>query len=182
MQPFKITNGVDGEAWETHRATIRRLYLDLGMTLTQVMHVMLAAHDFKASVKMYKNRLATWKLDSKYLRRNQVKQMARTKVAREAAIKSSAFLSKGQPIDEETVRRYVKKHGYSTLEQFDQAASPHTPDDDIVCYTPADSPLTKNAEEDDVGMTGISLQALDGSVPGNVCSTLSCPAFIIQGA
>jgi hypothetical protein len=145
------------EAWDTHRATIKRLYLDEGKTLPQVMVVMLTDHNFKASVKMYKRRLTSWKLDNKHLKRNQVKQIARTKVVRETAGKSTAFLSKGQRVDEEKVRQYVKKHGYSSLEEFDQAASPLTPDKDIVCYTPASSPSTPQAEEDEVDMMSIPL-------------------------
>jgi tetratricopeptide (TPR) repeat protein len=48
------------EAWEAHRATIIRLYRDEDRTLKDVMQIMQAQHDFRATAKMYKSRLTAW--------------------------------------------------------------------------------------------------------------------------
>ena len=183
MQSFNIPY-VKSEAWDAHRATIKTLYLDKGKNLPQVTDVMLTDHNFKASVKMYKRRLSSWKLDAKHLKKNQVKQTARTEVTREAAGKSTALLNKGRQVVEEKVRRYLKKHGYSSLEEFDQAASPLTDDKDIVCYTPAVSPLTTQAEEDEVDMMNISLHPNAMACPnhhsGKEYSVIPVPRCLTQ--
>src|SRR5258708_30098314 len=48
------------EAWEAYRATIIRLYRDEDRTLKDVMQIMQAQHDFRATAKMYKSRLTAW--------------------------------------------------------------------------------------------------------------------------
>lgn len=67
-------------------------------------------------------------MDCKYLKKSEVKQIVHAKVARNAAGKRSAFKSKKRQIDLASVQRYLKKHGFPSLEAFDRVASPFTHD------------------------------------------------------
>ncbi|KAI1390288.1 Clr5 domain-containing protein [Hypoxylon trugodes] len=65
------------DAWEGHRSLIERLYIDENKTLSEVMGIMESEHDFKASVKMYKTRLARWRLTKNITARPRVIQNLR---------------------------------------------------------------------------------------------------------
>lgn len=54
--------------WETHRATIIRLYVDEDRTLRDLMRIMQAQHGFNGTIKMYKRRLTAWNV-RKYMTR-----------------------------------------------------------------------------------------------------------------
>jgi hypothetical protein len=136
----KVSQGPSGGTWELHRSTIKRLYLDEDKPLPKVMEIMQRDHNFKASIKMYKQHLSSWKIDGKNLKRSQVKQIARRKFERDAVHKPSNFFIKGREVDINNVLRNVKKHGFSCLEDFYHAASPVTYMSDVECITPARSP------------------------------------------
>ena len=138
----KISEGPSPDMWEQHRSTIKRLYLDEDKTLPQIKQIMEHEFKFKATSKMYKRRFTLWKIDGKNLKRAEVKQIARRKVERDAVGKSSRFSKKGREVDMADVRQYLRKHGFSTLEQFNQAASPGAYNGDIVCSTPSRSPVS----------------------------------------
>jgi hypothetical protein len=138
----KISEGPSSDIWEQHRSTIKRLYLDEDKTLPQIKQIMEHEFKFKATSKMYKRRFTLWKIDGKNLKRAEVKQIARRKVERDAVGKSSRFSKKGREVDMTDVRQYLRKHGFSSLEQFDQAASPGEYTGDIVCLTPSRSPAS----------------------------------------
>lgn len=91
---------------------------------------------------MYKRRLALWKLDGKYLKKSQVRQIARLKVGRDAVGKRSRFSIKGQEVRIDNVQRYLRNNGFSSFEDMVQATSPGSLDDDIACYTPGRSPMS----------------------------------------
>jgi hypothetical protein len=135
----KISEGPSPDIWEQHRTTIKRLYLDEDKTLPQIKQIMEHEFKFKATSKMYKRRFTLWKIDSKNLKRAEVKQIARRKVERDAVGKSSRFFKKGREVNMADVRQYLRKHGFSTVEQFNQAASPGEYNGDIVCSTPSRS-------------------------------------------
>ena len=135
----KILAGPSPREWELHRPTIRRLYLDEDWSLPRVMRIMQKEHRFKASTKMYKSRFKSWKMDSKNLKKAEIKQIAQTMVVRDAAGKRSAFQYRGRQLNEQNVVRHVKKHGFSTVADYVEAASPFAHNDEIRCYTPAES-------------------------------------------
>jgi tetratricopeptide (TPR) repeat protein len=142
-QPLtKVSEGPSDDIWGLYRSSIKRLYLDEDKTLPQVMEIMKRDYDFKASIKMYKRRLGLWKLDGKNLKRPEVKQIARRKVERDAVGKSSKFFIKGREVHMDNIRRYLKKQGISSLEELDQVPSPVTYNCDVVCTTPAHSPIS----------------------------------------
>ena len=138
----KISEGPSPDMWEQHRSTIKRLYLDEDKTLPQIKQIMEHEFKFKATSKMYKRRFTLWKIDGKNLKRAEVKQIARRKVERDTVGKSSRFSKKGREVDMADVRQYLRKHGFSSLEQFNQAASPGEYSGDIVCLTPSRSPVS----------------------------------------
>jgi hypothetical protein len=135
------STGPPPDTWELNRATIQRLYLEEKKTLPQVMQTMKLDYGLNATVKMYKRRLRLWKMDSKNLRRREVKHIAQLKVERDAVGKASHFSINGRTLDMEHVQRYLKKHGFSSLQDLNRAASPVTEDADVDCSTPADLPL-----------------------------------------
>ncbi|KAI8632802.1 Clr5 domain-containing protein [Xylariaceae sp. FL1651] len=50
------------EDWDAHQETIRRLYLDEKRPLKDVVVIMESQYGFRATAKMYKTRLAKWKM------------------------------------------------------------------------------------------------------------------------
>ncbi|KAK8126989.1 uncharacterized protein PG998_002748 [Apiospora kogelbergensis] len=48
-------------AWDQYKPAIKRLYIDENLPLPQVMEDMIKTYDFKASIKMYKDRFREWK-------------------------------------------------------------------------------------------------------------------------
>ena len=127
------STGPSAGEWELHQPTIKRLYLDQDRTLPDVMKIMQQQYSFKASTKMFKRRLTLWKMDSKNLKKSEVKQIAHMKVVQDAAGKRSAFQIKGRQIDARDVVRYVNTHGFSTLVDYVQASSPFVNDDEVIC-------------------------------------------------
>ncbi|KAH8165329.1 hypothetical protein CIB48_g2902 [Xylaria polymorpha] len=55
-------NWATPEDWDAHQATIRRLYLDEKRPLKDVVVIMENDYGFRATAKMYKTRLAKWKM------------------------------------------------------------------------------------------------------------------------
>lgn len=166
------SEGPSPETWEVHRPMIKRLYLDEDKTLPQVMEIMKRDYDFKASVRMYKRRLGLWKIDGKNLKKPDVKQIARQKVERDAVGKPSRFFIKGREVDNDNVQRYLKKRGFSSLEEFDRAASPVTQSNDVRCSTPAHSPMSPVLDS-----TTIEDQVLS---PGREISSPQCSQSLME--
>ncbi|KAI0458436.1 Clr5 domain-containing protein [Xylaria acuta] len=55
-------NWATPEDWDAHQETIRRLYLDEKRPLKDVVVIMENDYGFRATAKMYKTRLAKWKM------------------------------------------------------------------------------------------------------------------------
>ena len=146
-----------------YQQTIEQLYLESNIKLLQVMEIMARDHNFKASVKMYKRRLTRWKADGKNLKRNQVKQIGRRKVERDAVGLQSSFLIKGREIDMKKVLRYVRKHGFQSLEDFMQAASPSADGSEVSCYTPDSIPTPVTVQSEYLDLTN-NLEQQDGRI------------------
>ena len=103
-----VKEGPGSEVWETHRPTIKRLYLDENKTLEDVMAIMRRDHCLKASESIYKRRIKKWGLD-KNCKANEMKAIARKKVERDAMGKASMFKIRGRQIEIEEVLRYFKR-------------------------------------------------------------------------
>lgn len=103
------------EVWETHRLTIKRLYLDEGMTLKDVMATMQRKHGLGATVKMYKHRIKKWGFD-KNCKASEMQAIARKKLERDAIGKASSFRIRGRQIEFEEVRRHFRRKSHHSLE------------------------------------------------------------------
>ncbi|KAI1335358.1 Clr5 domain-containing protein [Xylariaceae sp. FL0016] len=55
-------NWASPEDWDCYQETIRRLYLDEKRPLKDVVVIMETEYGFRATAKMYKTRLAKWKM------------------------------------------------------------------------------------------------------------------------
>lgn len=104
-----LSAGPTREMWQTHQATIKKLYLHEHRTLKQGMQIMKRDYGLDATEKMYKRRLTLWRMDNKNLRKKDVKHIALRKVERDAVGKRSQFFIKGREIDMENVYNYLKK-------------------------------------------------------------------------
>ena len=135
-----VKSGPKPDIWETHRSTIKRLYLDDNKTLKDVMAIMERDYDHKATVKMYKSRINKWGLD-KNCKAKEMKAIARKKVERDAIGKASLFQIRGRQVDIEEVLRHFKRKRYQSLEEMvarDKSPEARTPSD-IDCLTPGAS-------------------------------------------
>ena len=135
-----VKSGPKPDIWETHRSTIKRLYLDENKTLKDVMTIMERDYDHKATVKMYKSRINKWGLD-KNCKAKEMKAIARKKVERDAIGKASLFQIRGRQVDIEEVLRHFKRKRYQSLEEMvarDKSPEARTPSD-IDCLTPGAS-------------------------------------------
>ena len=137
-----VKQGPGPEVCETHRPTIKRLYLDEDKTLKDVMIIMQRDHGLKATVKMYKSRINKWELD-KNCKANEMKAIARKKVERDAIGKASLFKIRGRQIEIEEVLRDFKRKSYQSLEELvvrEHFPRPETPSNIEVSTPEASSP------------------------------------------
>lgn len=103
------------EEWETHRLTIKRLYLDEHKTLKDVMATMQQKHSLRgATVKMYKYRINKWGFD-KYCKASETQAIARKKTKRDAVGKASSFRMGDSHIEFEKVRRHLGGKSHYSL-------------------------------------------------------------------
>ena len=126
---FTVTSGPQPDIWETHRLTIKRLYLDEDKPLKEVMAIMQRDHGHKGTAKMYKSRITKWRLD-KNCKAREMKAVAWKKVARDAVGKATSFRIRGRSIDIEEVRRYYRRKNGLSLEEVvarDKAPVADTP-------------------------------------------------------
>ncbi|KAH9428771.1 hypothetical protein MCOR02_011316 [Pyricularia oryzae] len=98
--------------WEQHRATIKRLYIDEGRKLNDIVEIMKREHDFVANSRMYKHRLSQWGL-IKYNRESDVQRVLLEKKRREAEGKDSHIEINGRPVDFERIQKYLQRRKVS---------------------------------------------------------------------
>ena len=113
----EVKDGPGAETWETHRSTIKRLYLDEKKTLNEVMTTMQKDYGLKATIKMYKSRITKWAL-AKNCKAKEMKALARNKVQRDDISKASSFRTKGRQIGIGQVLRPSKSQRYRPVEEL----------------------------------------------------------------
>ena len=111
-----VTSGPQPDVWETHRLTIKRLYLDEDKPLKEVMDIMQRDYGHRGTAKMYKSRITKWRLD-KNCKAKEMKAIAWKKVVRDAIGKPSSFRIRGRNTDVEEVRRYFRRRNGLSLEE-----------------------------------------------------------------
>jgi hypothetical protein len=158
VAPSKATpTAVD---WERHRPLIKRLYVDEGMKLKEVVAILASQHGHNArsicqsqacnhyqltyySLKMYKDRIKKWRLDKKN-KEGDMLAILRKKTEREAVWKSSSFRVRGQPVAIEEVYHYLKRKKNMRDEEAYNAPTPS----DVSCRTPSPTPIVPPFESD----------------------------------
>ncbi|KAL8382221.1 hypothetical protein RB595_006145 [Gaeumannomyces hyphopodioides] len=103
------------ENWEIHRATIKRLYIDEGKKLNDIVEIMRQDYDFTANARMYKHRLSQWGL-IKYNREADVQRILQLKNKRDAEGKDSHIEINGRVVDFDRVQRYLQRRKISVDE------------------------------------------------------------------
>ncbi|MCJ1247032.1 hypothetical protein MMC30_004243 [Trapelia coarctata] len=96
------------QEWDRHRATIEDLYREKNKTLTEVISIMERNHHFKATIKMYKNKITQWGLDKKN-KENEIVAFIRKTTQRAAVGKKSVIRIRGRVLDPEEAERYLKR-------------------------------------------------------------------------
>ncbi|KAI0132895.1 hypothetical protein BJ170DRAFT_680772 [Xylariales sp. AK1849] len=92
--------------WEAHKPEIRRMYIDDEMSLKEVRAVM-EQKGFKATEKMYKDKLAKWGFN-KNNRRNIIAKMVELEKQRKVVGKPTVFHRNGKIVDIDTYMRRAK--------------------------------------------------------------------------
>jgi hypothetical protein len=150
VAPSKATP--TSEDWERHRPLIKRLYVDEGMKLKDVVAIMTSQHGYNAtsicqshacnhyqltyrSLKMYKDRIKKWRLDKKN-KEGDMLAILRKKTEREAVGKSSSFRVRGQPVAIEEVYHYFTRKKNMRDQEAYNAPTPS----DVSCRTPSPAP------------------------------------------
>ena len=170
-----LKDSSESDLWEIHRPTIKKLYLDEGRTLKDVMAIMRQDYGHKATVKMYKNRFTMWNF-GKNNRAKEMEAIARKKLERDALGKASVFQIRGQQIEIRDVFKYFKRRGYKSLEEVvarDNISGAETLPD-IGCSTPPSSTLLQCTGTTPMGkpsMTRLSREEVltrNGSSPSQI--------------
>jgi Clr5 domain len=158
VAPSKATP--TSEDWERHRPLIKRLYVDEGMKLKDVVAIMTSQHGYNAtsicqshacnhsqltycSLKMYKDRIKKWRLDKKNKECDML-AILRKKTEREAVGKSSSFRVRGQPVAIEDVYHYFQRKKNMRDQEACNAPTPS----DVSCRTPSPAPTVPTFEND----------------------------------
>ncbi|KUJ16359.1 uncharacterized protein LY89DRAFT_782627 [Mollisia scopiformis] len=126
--------------WDRHRPLIKQLYLEENKKLKEVMDIM-KQHGFKATTKMYKDRITKWGLDKKNKERDML-AIVRKKRERDAIGKDTSFRVRDQPVSMEQVWNYLERK--KTI-RIQEGSAPLTPPE-ISWRTP--SPIPQSAHSD----------------------------------
>ncbi|EGY20533.1 uncharacterized protein VDAG_10162 [Verticillium dahliae VdLs.17] len=142
---------VPSAIWETHKATIRMLYLEERKPLKDVIRIMHERHAFQATSvffllqsrgiltrlrpKMYKTRFSQWGF-AKNNTENEVKHLLSMKFERDAEGKVSEFIRNGKVVNLAT---YLKRKGVTEYDLVDFETTSRLPAH-VRCRTPSPPP------------------------------------------
>ncbi|KAL7624905.1 hypothetical protein AAE478_004119 [Parahypoxylon ruwenzoriense] len=118
------------QVWESHKAEIRRLYLDENRPLKEVMAIM-RQKGFRATVRMYKSRFDKWGF-SKNNSKKDVIAMLQVQRQRNAVGKRTAFHRNGKEV---AIDAYLKRKGISQYDLVEPGIAEKLPEN-LRCLTP----------------------------------------------
>ncbi|KAI2607928.1 hypothetical protein GGR54DRAFT_633206 [Hypoxylon sp. NC1633] len=125
------------QVWESHKADIRRLYLEENRPLKEVMAIM-RQKGFRATVRMYKSRFDKWGF-SKNNSKKDVIAMLQVQRQRSAVGKRTAFHRNGKEV---AIDAYLKRKGISQYDLVEPGLAEQLPEN-LRCLTPPpESPKT----------------------------------------
>ena len=107
---------LSSKKWDTHKESIRQMYIEQNMPLKDVMRTLLERHGFSASVRMYKIRLSKWKFVKNNNRQN-MEALARHIIKRRRlATAEQRPQTDDRLVEDEEVTRYFRRKGFKSLE------------------------------------------------------------------
>jgi tetratricopeptide (TPR) repeat protein len=133
------------EEWEQRRELITRLYSREGKTLKEVRR-MLAEDGFRATPRMFKQRIRAWKID-KNNKECEMKAILRITQRRKSIGKDTVCHLRGRTVNAAEVNRYFSRKGITDVEcgQGEEATPPEirvsTPVDEILASAQTPRPL-----------------------------------------
>ncbi|KAI1767890.1 hypothetical protein GGR53DRAFT_49885 [Hypoxylon sp. FL1150] len=128
------------QVWETHKAEIRRLYLEENRPLKEVMSIM-RQKGFRATVRMYKSRFDKWGF-SKNNSKKDVIAMLQVQRQRNAVGKRTAFHRNGKEV---AIDAYLRRKGISQYDLVEPGLAENLPEN-LRCLTPPpETPKTLHA-------------------------------------
>ncbi|KAK8228313.1 Clr5 domain-containing protein [Phyllosticta capitalensis] len=111
--------------WESHKQTIRGLYLAENMPLKQVIAKMTETHDFSATQAQYELQLKKWGF-RKNLTAKEWATVSRKIDKRKLEGRDSEVIMDGQLVPKEKVRKKTSTYGYqTTLEKLEETFRGH---------------------------------------------------------
>lgn len=116
-ESVEVKSGPGAEVWETHRSTIKRLYIDEDKTLNQVMALMQNDYGLKGTIKMYKSRIRKWAL-AKSCKAKVMKKMARKKEQRDDISKVSSLRTRGRQAEIEQLIQPFTQTRHQPIERL----------------------------------------------------------------
>ncbi|KAK8224653.1 Clr5 domain-containing protein [Phyllosticta capitalensis] len=99
--------------WESHKETIRGLYLVQNKSQKQVMAEMAKHHNFSATAAQYERQLKSWRF-RKNLTAKEWACVARRVEKRKSEGRASKVFVNGKHVPEEKVRKKTSKYGFQT--------------------------------------------------------------------
>ncbi|ROW16029.1 hypothetical protein VPNG_02521 [Cytospora leucostoma] len=120
------------DVWEGHKDTIKKLYIDEGKPLRELIRIMEEEHDFPATQRMYKARFKQWG----FVKNNTekvVSQILRAKFERDAAGKLSQFTRNGKDVN---LQNYLQRKGMTEYDLVDFSKIPDAALAHVRCRTP----------------------------------------------
>ncbi|KAK7749591.1 hypothetical protein SLS53_000167 [Cytospora paraplurivora] len=120
------------DVWEGHKETIKKLYIDEGKPLRELIRVMEEEHGFPATQRMYKARFKQWG----FVKNNTekvVSQILRAKFERDAAGKLSQFTRNGKDVN---LQNYLQRKGMTEYDLVDFSKIPDAALVHVRCRTP----------------------------------------------
>ncbi|KAL4786664.1 Clr5 domain-containing protein [Aspergillus varians] len=127
------------EDWNKFRPVIEQLYRDDQLKLKDVKRIMERQHNFVASEKQYKDRLAAWNI-RKNIKAKEVNIMIRKQQKRAAKGKQTVFRVAGQKVDTKRIARFVRRYGTNWDNNEPRPVEPHRDSPDPCMSTGPVSP------------------------------------------
>ena len=128
------------EDWLRVQSHIRQLYVVDQRPLKEVSRLLAEQHGFHATQRMYKSRIQAWKFDKKFKETEWRQIIQIWKRRREEEGKESIFKIRGRTVTSAKIRKFLKRKKIDEAE-FLATIEESDPLSDIVCWTPAGSPM-----------------------------------------
>ena len=128
------------EDWIRVQPIIHQLYVVEQRPLHQVQKVLEEQHNFRATQRMYKSRIQTWRYDKKFKEAEWRQIISLWKKRRDEQGKDTIFKVRGRTINSAKIRKFLKRKKLDEATFLNQRSDEENPLSNIVCTTPPGSP------------------------------------------